>query len=208
MTPVEQTQRDSPPPPLSLAGALAEPKGFDFRHFWHSILERVWIVVFCVLAGLLLALGYLARTPKLYQGHIVLEVEVQEPTMVNDPEISSRIRSAFLASQEAMRTIEQNLTNRTLLARVIRAEGLANDGGRALLGRSATGDKKNAATSPSPAPPSPGTTGSRGKTGLYSVGRRLRRRTFHDGKASYPSRDAIDRSVCHESQPGACAEPR
>ena len=133
--------------------ALAEPKGFDFRHFWHSILERIWIVVACVLAGLVLALVYLARTPKLYQGHTVLEVEVQEPTMVNDPEVSSRMRSAFLASQEAMRTIEQNLTNRTLLARVIRAEGLAKDGGHALLGTSATDSKqdaKSSASSPSP----------------------------------------------------------
>jgi hypothetical protein len=46
------------------------------------------------------------------------------------------MRTMFLASQEALRTIEQNLLNRSLLARVIRAEGLADDGGRALLGRS------------------------------------------------------------------------
>jgi uncharacterized protein involved in exopolysaccharide biosynthesis/Mrp family chromosome partitioning ATPase len=44
------------------------------------------------------------------------------------------MRSAFLASQDALRTIEQNLTNRTLLARVIRSEGLADDDGKALLG--------------------------------------------------------------------------
>ncbi|MCA1660500.1 MAG: GumC family protein, partial [Verrucomicrobiaceae bacterium] len=77
----------------------------------------------------------LARTPKLYQGHIVLEVDVQEPTLVRSDDGASRMRSAFLASQDALRTIEQNLTNRTLLARVIRAEGLAEDNGRALLGR-------------------------------------------------------------------------
>ncbi len=159
MPPLEQTQRSSSSPSVPGVGdALAEPRGFDFRHFWHSILERVWIVVLCVLAGLVIALGYLARTPKLYQGHTVLEVEVQEPTMVNDPEISSRIRSAFLASQEAMRTIEQNLTNRSLLARVVRAEGLANDGGRALLGTSAASDKKNTpapSASISPSSPAP-----------------------------------------------------
>ena len=157
MTPIEQLPRNSPSPSATLSGdALAEPKGFDFRHFWHSILERMWIVAACVLAGLLIALVYLARTPKLYQGHTVLEVEVQEPTMVNDPEVSSRMRSAFLASQEAMRTIEQNLTNRTLLARVVRAEGLAKDGGRALLGTSATDskkDSKSSASSPTPSPP-------------------------------------------------------
>src|SRR6266403_243860 len=106
----------------------------DFRQLWHTVLEKLWILILCTVAGLFLALGYLARTPKLYQGHIVLEVDVQEPTLVRSDEGASRMRSAFLASQDALRTIEQNLTNRTLLARVIRAEGLADDEGRALLG--------------------------------------------------------------------------
>jgi capsular exopolysaccharide synthesis family protein len=53
------------------------------------------------------------------------------------------MRSVFLASQEALRTIEQNLTNQTLLSRVVRSEGLAADGGRAFLGQSAVIDKKS-----------------------------------------------------------------
>src|SRR6478672_4908156 len=106
----------------------------DFRHLWHTVLEKLWILILCTIAGLFLALGYLARTPKLYQGHVVLEVDIQEPTVVRSDDMSSRMRSAFLASQDALRTIEQNLTNRTLLARVIRSEGLAEDDGRALLG--------------------------------------------------------------------------
>ena len=53
-----------------LTGHYAEGlQRFDFRRFWHSFVERIWIVAICVLAGLFLALGYLARTPKLYQGH-------------------------------------------------------------------------------------------------------------------------------------------
>jgi len=126
---------------------FAEPKsGFDFRQLWHSIIEKIWIVALCVLAGLFLALGYLARTPKLYQGHTVLEVEFQEPTLVSTEDSASRMRSTFLASQEAMRTIEQNLTNQTLLARVIRSEGLAEDGGRALLGQNITSRDASKAT--------------------------------------------------------------
>src|SRR4030081_463762 len=120
----------------------AERRGFDFRHFWHALVERIWIVVLCILAGLFIAIGYLARTPKLYQGHMVLEVEFAEPTFVNAEDSAMRLRSMFLASQEALRTIEQNLTNRNLLARVVRAEGLADDGGRALLGRSTTNQKR------------------------------------------------------------------
>jgi capsular exopolysaccharide synthesis family protein len=100
-------------------------------------------VAICVLAGFFLALGYLARTPKVYQGHTVLEVEFQEPSFVPTADSATRMRSVFLASQEALRTIEQNLTNQTLLSRVVRSEGLAADGGRAFLGQSAVIDKKS-----------------------------------------------------------------
>jgi uncharacterized protein involved in exopolysaccharide biosynthesis len=116
---------------------------FDIRRFWHSFVERIWIVAICVLAGFFLALGYLARTPKLYQGHTVLEVEFQEPTYLPSDDSATRMRSVFLASQEALRTIEQNLTNQTLLSRVVRSEGLAADGGRALLGETVVPDKKS-----------------------------------------------------------------
>ena len=146
---------NSDKPAVPLTGPY--PEGlhtFDFRRYWHSFLERIWIVAICVLAGLFLALGYLARTPKLYQGHTVLEVEFQEPSFISTDDSTTRMRSIFLASQEALRTIEQNLTNQTLLSRVVRSEGLAQDGGRALLGQSAVTDKSSSATErtePSPA---------------------------------------------------------
>ena len=117
--------------------AMIEPKGgFNLRRFWHSLVERIWIVAVCTVAGFFIALGYLARTPKTYQAHAVLEVDFQQPSFVSGEDTPMRMRSLFLASQEALRTIEQNLTNREMLARVIRAEGLAEDGGAALLGTS------------------------------------------------------------------------
>src|SRR5438045_9122080 len=119
--------------------SAAEHRGFDFRHFWHSLVEKIWVVVLCVVAGLFLGLGYLASTPKLYQGHTVLEVDVQERSLVESDRPSTRSATNFLGTEEALRTIEQNLVNRSLLTRVIHAEGLANDGGRAFLGVS--GDK-------------------------------------------------------------------
>src|SRR6266496_2271228 len=72
--------------------SAAEHRGFDFRHFWHSLVEKIWVVVLCVVAGLFLGLGYLARTPKLYQGHSVLEVDFQEPTVVSTEESAARAR--------------------------------------------------------------------------------------------------------------------
>jgi capsular exopolysaccharide synthesis family protein len=118
------------------SGPLA---GFDLRELWHVVLEKLWLLVACVLAGLLLTVAYLVRTPKMYQSHGVLEVDVQDPTAMGDDN-TTRMRSMHLASQEAMRTIEQNLRNRSLLARVVRSERLAEDGGLALLGRRVTAE--------------------------------------------------------------------
>ncbi len=143
---------DKPGVPLTGQYGDGLPR-FDFRRYWHSFLERVWIVAICVLAGLFLALGYLARTPKLYQGHTLLEVEFQEPSFIPTEDSTTRMRSIFLASQEALRTIEQNLTNQTLLSRVVRSEGLTQDGGRALLGQSAVTDKSSSATERTESPP-------------------------------------------------------
>ena len=135
---------NSEKPAVHLTGQYLDGvQSFDFRRYWHSFTEHAWIVAICVLAGFFLALGYLARTPKLYQGHTVLEVEVLEPTPVTTDDSTTRMRAAFLGSQEALRTIEQNLTNQTLLSRVVRSEGLAEDGGRALLGQSIVTDKSS-----------------------------------------------------------------
>jgi hypothetical protein len=121
-------------------GASIDPsggrRGFDFRHYWHSLVEKIWVVALCVVAGLFLGLGYLASTPKLYQGHTVLEVEMEEPSLIESDRASARGARDYLSSEQALRTIEQNLDNRTLMARVIHVEGLANDGGRAFLGKS------------------------------------------------------------------------
>src|SRR5689334_24665 len=129
---------------------LESQRGFNLRAFWHSLIERLWIVILCILAGLFIALGYLARTPKTYQSHAVLEVDFQEPTIAATEDNPMRMRSMFLASQEALRTIEQNLTNRQMLARVIRSEGLADDGGSALLGKSINSEAAGKKASPPP----------------------------------------------------------
>jgi uncharacterized protein involved in exopolysaccharide biosynthesis len=127
---------------------LESQRGFNLRQYWHTLIERIWIVVLCVLAGLFIALGYLARTPKTYQSHGVLEVDFQEPTVGSTEDNPMRLRSMFLASQEALRTIEQNVTNRQMLARVIRSEGLADDGGAALLGSSTNADSSKNSSPP------------------------------------------------------------
>jgi succinoglycan biosynthesis transport protein ExoP len=154
MTPDSPAPTDPAPSPARTINpaidVMMEPqRGFNLRQFWHALLERIWIVALCVVAGLFVALGYLGRTPKTYQSHAVLEVDFQEPTFVAGDDSPMRMRSMFVASQEALRTIEQNLTNRQMLARVIRAEGLADDDGNALLG-SARGETPSTKVTPVP----------------------------------------------------------
>lgn len=146
----------APPPSANPAidVMLESQRGFSMRAFWHSFVERIWIVALCVLAGFFIALGHLSRTPKTYQSHAVLEVDFQEPTFAATEDNPMRMRSMFIASQEALHTIEQNLTNRQMLARVIRSEGLADDAGVAMLGQAVTTDSsKNATPAPKTAAP-------------------------------------------------------
>ena len=134
---------------------------FDLRAFWHLVVDKIWIVILCAVVGVGLSLVYLARTPKLYQGHIVLEVAFQEPS-VGATGTATRSLIPFLASDAALHTIEQKLVNSELMARVIRTERLADDGGQSFLGRnvSSIGSKSpsaaaNAGPASTPTPMGP-----------------------------------------------------
>ena len=89
-----------------------------------------------------------------------------------------RMRSMFVASQEALRTIEQNLTNREMLARVIRSEGLAEDGGAAMLGRSRVDATAKTSATPKPRSHFAHPAETSGRHDVYSHGRSARPARF------------------------------
>src|SRR4051812_33835409 len=90
---------------------------FDYRHFFHFALAKSWVIILTLIAGLLIAISYVARTPKVYQSKLVLEVDAMAQQIVNVPDV----RPQNLAALDQLRTIEQNLNNRTLMQRVVRA---------------------------------------------------------------------------------------
>ncbi|MBS0659484.1 MAG: polysaccharide biosynthesis tyrosine autokinase [Verrucomicrobia bacterium] len=90
---------------------------FDYRHFFHFALAKSWVLILTLIAGLLVAISYVARTPKVYQSKLVLEVDAMQQQIVNVPDV----RPQNLAALDQLRTIEQNLNNRTLMQRVVRA---------------------------------------------------------------------------------------
>jgi succinoglycan biosynthesis transport protein ExoP len=110
----------SPAPEFDIDSAAP---GFDYRHFLHYLIEKFWIVVLCLLAGTFLGIGYLHQTPKLYQSRLVLEVDVQQQRIAP----VEGVQAGNFQSLEQLRTIEQNLRNRTLMDRIVRATDLVHN---------------------------------------------------------------------------------
>jgi succinoglycan biosynthesis transport protein ExoP len=96
---------------------------FDYRHFVHFAISKSWILLLLVLAGLLIAISYVARTPKVFQSRQVLEVDIAPQAIVNIQDV----RPQNLGALDQLRTIEQNLSNRTLMQRVVRALDLTRN---------------------------------------------------------------------------------
>ena len=78
----------------------------------------------CLLAGLAArGFSYLYRTPKLYQSRLTLEVDMQEQRIAPVDPLGTCRTSASL---DQLRTIEQNLRNRSLMERVAKTDDLAS----------------------------------------------------------------------------------
>lgn len=114
--------------PTSPSGA-ARPETFepafagiiDPGQLWRLLAPRLWVVFVAAGLALALAVTYLWRTPRVYAARAVLQVgpESRKVTGFDDPGADD-FRPA-----EALKTIEQTLTNRSLLTRVARANDLA-----------------------------------------------------------------------------------
>lgn len=96
--------------------------GFDFRVFLHQLISKSWIVVLCLALTLGFGFAYLYRTPKLYSSRAVLEVDAVGD---NIAPVQS-VRPEPYQGLEQLRTIEQNLRNRSLMERVVRAADLVH----------------------------------------------------------------------------------
>lgn len=81
------------------------------------------MVALCALLAMLATGIYLWRTPKIFAARVVVRVE-QEPRKVITFE---DVNQDDLKPAEALKTLEQVLTNRALLGRVVEANGLAKN---------------------------------------------------------------------------------
>src|SRR5580700_94125 len=97
--------------------STGEPIGeLDVLGIYYTLRAQVWVVLACVGTGLLLGAAYLWWAPKIFEGEAVIQVDQGERKVVKIDEIDSE----NLESVEALKTLEQNLSNWTLLERVAR----------------------------------------------------------------------------------------
>lgn len=95
----------------------------DLGRLWHLLLSRLWVIAACLLLAGLAAAAYLWRAPRIYAARVVVQVE-QEPRKVITFE---DVNQDDLKPTEALKTLEQVLTNRSLLRRVVESNQLADN---------------------------------------------------------------------------------
>jgi succinoglycan biosynthesis transport protein ExoP len=88
----------------------------DARAIFHTILERWWVILLCLLFTLGIGFLYILITPKTYKSTTVIQVE-QAPTqlMTNIQDVTTE----DLKEQEVLKTVENNLVAGELLINVI-----------------------------------------------------------------------------------------
>src|SRR5256886_1949056 len=99
----------------------AEP--LDFRTLYHILREKFWVIAISLLTVGCVTGAYLYRAPKIFAAKVVLQVEQEEQKVIN---IQS-VQKEDLQSVEFLKTVEQTLQSRALLARVIDTNKLAKD---------------------------------------------------------------------------------
>jgi len=88
----------------------------DVLGIYYAIRGQAWVIAACAGISLLAAVVYLRFAQKIYGGEAVIQVDQAERKVVKIDEIGAE----SLESGEALKTLEQNLCNWTLLERVVR----------------------------------------------------------------------------------------
>lgn len=96
---------------------------FDLRTVWHTLLERFWLILFCIVIAILGAVAYIQRAPVLYAATATVRVEPEEAKVIKVEKVVADDRGGL----DALRTIEQALKSRSLLERVAVANNLGKD---------------------------------------------------------------------------------
>jgi len=87
---------------------------FDLRAIYYAVRERLLVIAFFIVVASIGAVVYLYIAPKIYRGQAIVQIEQAERKVVKFNDVETQ----DLQNSETLRTIEANLTNWSLLARV------------------------------------------------------------------------------------------
>jgi succinoglycan biosynthesis transport protein ExoP len=111
------------PAPVSVPRPPTPATSFDLKRFYHTLLERSWLVVTVLVLAVLLTFAYIQRQPVLYAASAVVQIEQEEARVVK----VEKFQAEDLRWMDALRTIEQTLKSRAVLERVVATLKLAQD---------------------------------------------------------------------------------
>ncbi len=113
----KQPRYETPTPPMNLQPPpTGEPsREIDLIGIFYTLRSQAWIVAACVATALVFGGVYLWWAPKVYEGQAVIQVDQAGRKVVKIDGIDSE----NFESIESLKTLEQNLSNWTLLQRVV-----------------------------------------------------------------------------------------
>ncbi|MGV3774028.1 MAG: GumC family protein [Verrucomicrobiales bacterium] len=98
-------------------------KNVNFRHYWHILLERRWLVISSFLCILLLTAIYLFKAPRIYQAVVRLQINKESENFLN-------VRDVFTMDakeNDYLQTQYKNLQSRSLIESVVTQLNLDKD---------------------------------------------------------------------------------
>lgn len=102
-------------PENSRSGLISAEAKVHFRHYWHIVLERRWLVIIGFFLCLLGTTLYLLRAPKIYRATAIIQIDRETDGLFSQREI---VLTAG-REQDYLLTQYRNLQSPTLLRRVV-----------------------------------------------------------------------------------------
>jgi capsular exopolysaccharide synthesis family protein len=98
----------------------------QWHQIWAMLLRRLWLFLLCFGTVVALTIVYLIQAPRIYLSSAAVQVEQQEQRIFKTPDENSG-SAGDLRSDDAVKTIEQNLQNYSLFVDAVSDPTVAND---------------------------------------------------------------------------------
>jgi capsular exopolysaccharide synthesis family protein len=104
-------------------GSLHAAQNLNLRHYWHSVLERRWLVLTAFFTILLLTAVYLVRAPRIYAATVRIQIDRES----SNPLAVREALSLDTREQDYLQTQYKNIVSRSLIDSVVNTLKLEKD---------------------------------------------------------------------------------